>query len=199
MTAHVCGAFTGKKLTACCCCCGTPTYDILETIVDGPRAGEAGRVGMMQAHGTQVEIQLSDGSVCHIDFCVDCATNLRPEDLLAVWEMNVARTDELCRLAGRRENQRRALVRDVARVFPVGVTRWRRQDREKVGLVPDGLVVDRRRPHALAAPASLMENISALGAAEGEASSEVGSIPPADAVAQPGGDHAPATPDGNAR
>lgn len=146
MTAHVCGAFTAKKLTACCCCCSTPVYDIPETFAKGPQAGEAARVGLMQAHGTQVEILLSNGSVCHFDFCVDCATNLRPEDLWAVWETNVARTDELARLAGRRDNQRRAVVRAAARLWPVGVVRWRRQDREMVGVVPDGLVIDKRRP-----------------------------------------------------
>lgn len=146
MTAHVCGAFTAKKLTASCCCCSTPVYDILETIVEGARAGEARRIGLMQEHGTQVELLLSDGSVAHFDFCVDCATNLKPESLLAVWDTHVARIDEVCRLAGRHENQRRAMVRAAARVFPVGVTRWRRQDREKVGLVPDGLVIDTRKP-----------------------------------------------------
>lgn len=146
MTIHACGTFTGKKLTACCACCGEPVYDVLEVYAEGPRAGEPSRIGPMQEHGTQVEILLSDGSVCHFDMCVPCAEHLRPEDLAALWETNVARVDELCRLAGRRETQRRAIVRAVARLWPVGVTRWRRQDREMVGVVPDGLVVDRRRP-----------------------------------------------------
>lgn len=147
VSAHVCGAFTAKKLTGCCLCCSTPTYDVLEVFAEAPRAGEPSRLGLMQEHGTQVELMLSDGSVCHVDMCVDCATKLRPEDLLAVWETNVARTDEFCRLAGRRETQRRAMVRAVARVYPVGVARWRRQDRALVGVVPDGLIIDRRRPH----------------------------------------------------
>ena len=114
--------------------------------VSGPCVGEASRLGAMQEHGTQVEIKLSDGSVAHFDCCVDCATNLRPEHLWAVWETHVARTDEFARQAGRRDNQRRAIVRAAARVFPVGVLRWRRQDREKIGLMPDGLVSDRWRP-----------------------------------------------------
>ena len=145
MMEHVCGVFDAKKTFGCCCCCSEPVYDVLERFVSGPCIGEASRLGAMEEHGTQVEIKLSDGSVAHFDFCVDCATKLRPEDLRAVWETHVARTDEFARQAGRRENQRRAMVRAAARVFPVGVTRWRRQDREKIGLVPDGLVVDRRR------------------------------------------------------
>ena len=145
MTIHVCGTFTGKKLTASCVCCGTPTYDILETFTAGPCAGEAARVGLMQEHGTQVEMMLSDGSVCHFDFCQPCAANLQPEYLWAVWDRHVARTDEFARIAGRRDNQRRAIVRAPARLFPVGVMRWRRQDRDLVGVAPDGLVIDRRR------------------------------------------------------
>lgn len=180
MAEHVCGAFSGKKLTACCACCQTPTYDILETIVSGPRAGEAARVGMMVETGTQVEVMLSDGSVCHFDLCVACAMNLRPEHLLALWETNVARTEELCRLAGRRENQRRAMVRAVARVFPVGVTRWRRQDRDLVGVVPDGLCVDRRRPHAT--PSSVVEDTPASLTASRETSSPDGAARPAGPV-----------------
>ena len=178
MTAHVCGAFTGPKLTACCCCCGLPTYDILETMTAGPRAGEAGRVGLMLESGTQVEILLSDGSLCHFDMCVECATHLGPGDLAALWTTHVARINALCRIAGRRENQRRAIVRAAARLWPVGVTRWRRQDRELVGVVPDGLVVDRRRPQAAApsspslddAPASLAPGRD-MPSAEGVASS----------------------------
>lgn len=148
MTAHVCGAFDQKKLTGCCACCQQPVYDILETFAAGPCAGEAARVGLMQEHGTQVELMLSDGSICHFDFCVDCATNLQPEHLLDLWETHVRRTDEFARIAGRRNVQRRAIVRAAARVFPVGVVRWRRQDRELATLraVPDGLVIDRRRP-----------------------------------------------------
>lgn len=194
MSEHVCGVFDGKKLTACCACCGEPTYDILETIVAGPRAGEAGRVGLMLESGTQVEVMLSDGSVCHFDMCVECATALQPEHLAALWATNVARVDELCRLAGRRENQRRAQVRHVARLFPVGVTRWRRQDRELVGVVPDGLVVDRRRPHAI--PATVVEDPAAAGAAEGEVAGAGGSVTAPAADAQPGGDHAHAHADG---
>lgn len=147
LSEHVCGTFTEKKTYGCCVCCARPVYDILETIVEGPQAGEAARLGLMQEHGTQVEIMLSDGSVCHFDFCVECATHLRPEDLAAVWGTHVSRTDEFCRLANRRENQRRAHVRTQARLFPVGVLRWRRQDRALIGVVPNGLVVDRRRPH----------------------------------------------------
>ena len=199
MTAHVCGAFTGPKLTACCCCCGAPTYDILETIAAGPRAGEAGRVGLMLESGTQVEVLLSDGSLCHFDMCVGCAANLAPVDLAALWVTHIARTDELCRLAGRRENQRRAIVRAAARVWPVGVTRWRRQDRDLVGVVPDGLVVDRRRPHAAAGPASLVEDPPALGAPSREAPGTTGATGQVTAAAQPGGDHAHATPDGAIR
>lgn len=146
MTAHVCGAFTAKKLTGCCLCCSSPTYDVLETFAEGPRAGEPSRLGLMTPEGTQVEIMLSDGSVAHFDFCVECATKLIPENLAAVWDTHVARTDECARLAGRRDNQRRAMVRAAARVFPVGVIRWRRQDRELIGAVPDGLVIDKRRP-----------------------------------------------------
>ena len=146
MPEHVCGIFDAKKTFGCCLCCSQAVYDVLERFVSGPCVGEASRLGAMDTHGTQVEIKLSDGSVAHFDFCVDCATKLRPEDLAAVWETNVARTDELARLAGRRDNQRRAIVRAVARVYPVGVTRWRRQDRALAGVVPDGLVVDRRRP-----------------------------------------------------
>ena len=146
MTAHVCGAFDGTKLVGCCCCCSTPTFEIRETFVEGLRAGEARRVGPMLPDGTQVEIMLSDGSACHFDFCVACATNLRPDDLWKVWDTNVQRTDEFCRIAGRREPQRRAIVRAAARVFPLGVVRWRRQDQDMIGVVPDGLVIDRRRP-----------------------------------------------------
>ena len=142
MTAHTCGVFDQRKRLGCCCCCREPVYEILETSSDD----EPRRLGLMQAHGTQVELLLSDGSVAHFDFCGDCAARLQPEHLAAVWETNVARTDEFCRLAGRREAQRRAMVRAVARVFPVGVTRWRRQDRAMIGVVPDGLVLDRRRP-----------------------------------------------------
>jgi len=188
MTAHVCGAFTGTKLTACCACCGEATYDILETIATGPRAGEAGRVGLMLESGTQVEVMLSDGSVCHVDLCVDCATALRPEHLLALWDLNVRRTDELCRFAGRRESQRRAQVRHAARLWPVGVTRWRRQDRELVGVVPDGLVVDRRRPHAT--PATVVEDPAAPSAAAGEVAGAGLAVAPPAAPAQPGGDRA---------
>lgn len=145
MTDHVCGVFDAPKTFGCCCCCSAPVYDVLERFVSGPCVGEASRLGAMEAHGTQVEIMLSDGSVAHFDFCVECATRLRPEDLWAVWDTHVARTDDFARQAGRRDNQRRAMVRAAARVFPVGVLRWRRQDREKIGLVPDGLVIDRRR------------------------------------------------------
>jgi hypothetical protein len=130
-----------------CVCCGTPVYEVLETFADGPRAGEARRIGLMTEAGTQAELMLSDGSVCHFDVCTDCAPHLQPEHLLALWDTHVARTDEFCRIAGRRENQRRAIVRAQARLFPVGVLRWRRQDQDLVGVVnPSGLVIDRRRP-----------------------------------------------------
>lgn len=156
MAEHVCGAFTGKKLVGCCLCCSSPVYDILETFAAGPRDGEARRVGLMLEHGTQLEILLSDGSACHFDFCVACATNLTPENLWDVWQRNVERVEAFARMAGRREVQRRAIMRVVARVYPVGVLRWRRQDRELVGAVPDGLVVDRRRPHAM--PETIVED-----------------------------------------
>lgn len=145
MPDHVCGAFTGKKLAACCACCQTPTYDILETFAEGPRAGEARRIGWMLETGTQVELMLNDGSIATFELCTDCAPNLKPEHLLKLWDTNVTRVAELARLAGRQDAQQRALVRQVARVYPVGVVRWRRQDRELLGVVPDGLVIDRRR------------------------------------------------------
>lgn len=154
MTAHTCGAFTGKKLVGCCLCCASPVYEILETFAAGPREGDARRVGLMQEHGTQVEILLSNGSISHFDFCVDCAAKLTPANLWDVWQRNVERVEDFTRV-GHREAQRRAILRAVARVYPVGVLRWRRQDRERVGAVPDGLVVDRRRPRpVVASPAS---------------------------------------------
>lgn len=146
MTDHVCGAFDLPLRTACCACCGLAVFAILETIVGGPRAGEAARIGPMLEGGTQVELVMNDGSIAHCAMCVACATNLTPDTLLKLWDTNVARTDELARLAGRREPIRRALVREVARKFPVGVVRWRRQDPAMLGVVPDGLVIDRRRP-----------------------------------------------------
>ena len=146
MPDHACGAFTGKKLAGCCVCCQAPTFAVLETFADGPRAGEPRRLGPMLETGTQVEIMLNDGSVAHFDACLKCAANVKPEHLWDIWQTHVARTDEFARLAGRRDNQRRAMVRAEARKYPVGVTRWRRQDANMLGLVPDGLVVDRRRP-----------------------------------------------------
>lgn len=146
MTVHTCGIFDQPKRVALCLCCATPTYEILETFVEGPRAGEARRVGPMLPHGTQIEIMLSDRSVAHLDLCLDCAAHVQPEHLLTMWDRVVDRTDDLARIAGRRDSQRRALVRQVARVYPMGAARWRRQDRDLIGVVPDGLTIDRRRP-----------------------------------------------------
>src|SRR3990167_10310951 len=129
MTAHACGAFTGKKLMGCCLCCSTPVYDVREVFGPGPLEGEPSRVGLMTEEGTQVEILLSDGSVCHVDFCVPCATHLRPEDLWTVWQKNVERTDELERLAGRRDNQPPRSVRGGAGLSPPGGVRWGPQGR----------------------------------------------------------------------
>ena len=145
---HTCGAFDRPKVFACCACCGEPTYDIRETIAEGPLAGQPARVGLMLETVTQVELMLSDGSVCHVDLCITCATDLRPEHLLALWETNVRCTDEMAKIAGKRDSQRRAEVRRAARLYPVGVVKWRRQDRDlaMTRAVPDGLVIDRRRP-----------------------------------------------------
>lgn len=146
MSDHVCGAFTAKKMVGCCLCCSAPVYDILETFAEGPRYGEARRVGLMQEHGTQLEILLSDGSICHFDFCVPCAAEVRPEHLWEIWQRTIERAADLAQLAGRRDAQQRMLVRAMARLRPVGVLGRRRQDRELVGAVPDGLVIDGRRP-----------------------------------------------------
>lgn len=145
---HVCGAFDGTKSYGRCCCCSTDVYDVLETFAEGPCAGENARVGLMKDDGTQVEVMLSDGSVAHFDMCVSCAMNLQPEYLLAMWDTHVRRTDDFARLAKKRDAQRRAEVRAAARVYPVGVIKWRRQDRELAmqRAVPDGLVIDRRKP-----------------------------------------------------
>lgn len=148
MTAHVCGAFDQPLVYACCACCGGPVFDVLETIAEGPLAGQPARIGLMNDAGTQVEVMLSNGSIAHVAMCVPCATNLQPESLLPLWQTNIARTDAMARIAGKRDSQRRAEVRRVARLYPVGVIRWRRQDRDLAvsRAVPDGLVIDRRKP-----------------------------------------------------
>jgi len=74
-------------------------------------------------------------------------------------------------------------VRAVARVFPVGVTRWRRQDRTQVGVVPDGLIVDRRQPHATSA--AMVEDAPATRSAPRETSGAHGAIPAAGADPEP--------------
>lgn len=142
---HTCGTFPHPLKYACCLCCGEPVFDVLETHAEGPFADSPARIGLMTEEGTQVEFLLSDGSVAHVAFCVTCARNLRPEHYQTVWEKNVEAHDVLCGIARRTPNQRRAILRRAMRVWPVAVLKWRRQDRNLIGVVPNGLVVDRRR------------------------------------------------------
>lgn len=128
--------FTTKK-PGHCLACGEPTFEIREHAEATAETRERWRLGAMLDSGTQVEFLLSDGTCAHLDMCVDCATALQPEDYLAAWDAVLDRTAE--RLRDARPNERRRKLGRLARVWPMAVLRWRRQDP-----ATGRIVVDRR-------------------------------------------------------
>jgi hypothetical protein len=138
--AHACGAFDGVKKAGSCLCCAAPTYEIRDVHPDGPLAGHPRRVGAQLPHGVQVAFLLSDGSEADVSFCVPCARALTPASYQRAWAMIIRRVALAADLSGRRALDRRLAIAPFARVFPIAVLRWRREDREL-----NRLVVDPRR------------------------------------------------------
>jgi hypothetical protein len=126
---------TFTKRAGHCMACGTPTFEIRERQEPSGTRLEVLRLGPMLDEGTQVEMLLSDGSCVHLDFCVGCASKLTPDDYLDAWEAVLDRTEE--RLATTRPNERQRKVQHLARLWPMAVLRWRRQDPATGRIVPD--------------------------------------------------------------
>ena len=127
----------GPKRAGHCLACGEPTFEIRERIEPSGTRLETLKLGPMLETGTQVEFLLSDGSSAHLDFCVEDAMRLQPEDYLAAWDAVLDRTEELA--TALRPNERQRAIQQAARLWPIAVLRWRRQD-PSTGQV----VIDRR-------------------------------------------------------
>ncbi len=91
----------------------------------------------MSDTGTQVEFLMSDGACVHLDFCVECAMRLGPDDYLNAWDAVLDRTEEHAQRM--RPNERQRGIQHLARLWPMAVLRWRRQDP-----TTGALMVDRR-------------------------------------------------------
>ena len=127
----------GPKRAGHCLACGEATYEIRERQEPSGTTLEVLKLGAMLEHGTQVEFLMSDGSCVHLDVCVDCASRLQPEDYLDAWDAVLDRTEEVTR--DHRPNERLRAIRHLARLWPMAVLRWRRQDP-----TTGRLLVDRR-------------------------------------------------------
>lgn len=127
----------GPKRAGHCVACGEATYEITERIEPSGTRLETLTLGRMLDSGTQVECLMSDGSCVHIDMCVGCAMRLEPEDYLAAWEAILDRTEVYAQR--RRPNERQRAIQHLARLWPMAVLRWRRQDP-----TTGALVIDRR-------------------------------------------------------
>jgi hypothetical protein len=136
---------TGLKKLGSCICCGDEIFHVLEydRRPDSPLLNHPIRVGPMKEHGTQIEFLLSDGSQADISCCVDCAAAIRPEDYQTIWQAVIDRA--VISLRDRPANERRRLLAQYTRIFPLALLAWRRPH----GDWPQ-MVLDRRGPKGVA-------------------------------------------------
>ena len=128
-------AFDKPKVAGHCLCCHTACYAVLQ--VD-PQTDRPLVLGAAEECQTQIEFLMNDGSEADITFCLECATDVRPEHYPAIWRTCV---DALAaELADRSPNERVAKLLPYTRKWILGRLRFRRED-------PSGgrrTVVDRR-------------------------------------------------------